>query len=61
MTTGQTPQEYSKKKLITKNEVVHVIKLQENGRATGSDEIHAEWDSTGLRMLTSLFSRIYNA
>ena len=51
---------------ITKSEVAHAIKLQKNGKATGSDGVYTEvlkvmieQESTGLDILTSLFNQIY--
>ncbi|KDR17772.1 hypothetical protein L798_08331, partial [Zootermopsis nevadensis] len=52
---------------ITKEEVVHAIKLQKNGKAAGPDKIYAEvlkviaeQEVIGLNLLTSLFNKIYS-
>lgn len=51
---------------ITKDEVIHAIKAQKDGKATGPDNIHAEvikliaeQEGKGLQLLTSIFNSIY--
>lgn len=53
---------------ITKGEVIHAIKAQKNGKATGPDNIHAEViklvgdeEGKGLELLTALFNAIYES
>lgn len=53
---------------ITKEEVIHAIKSQKNGKATGLDKINveilkliAENDSKSLDFLTTLFNKIYSS
>lgn len=51
---------------ITKGEIIHAIKTQRDGKATGPDNIHAEvmkliaeQEGKGLQLLTSIFNTIY--
>lgn len=53
---------------ITKDEVIHSIKAQKSGKATGPDNVYAEvikliadQEERGLDLLTSFFNAVYES